>query len=79
MARTAAATVFRACGCGEAYAIGAMYATPGMAPRDRVALALRAAEENSAGVRGPFVIESIGPAGERPTALPKIDAGDARV
>jgi ATP-dependent protease HslVU (ClpYQ) peptidase subunit len=51
---------FHACGCGESYAMGAMYATPGMPPRARIELALRAAEEHSAGVRGPFRVESIG-------------------
>jgi hypothetical protein len=37
-------------------AVGALFATAGlsMAPRERVTLALRAAERFNAGVRGPF-------------------------
>lgn len=50
---------YAACGCGQSFAVGALYATHGMEPRQRVELALRTAEANSAGVRGPFHIESI--------------------
>jgi hypothetical protein len=50
---------FHACGCGENYAMGAMYATSTIPPRKRIELALQAAEEHSAGVRGPFRIESL--------------------
>lgn len=47
-------------GCGAAVASGAMFATAGssMTPWARVETALRAAEQHSAGVRGPFVVVS---------------------
>lgn len=51
---------YDACGCGEEFATGALYATRGRPARSRVRLALEAAEANSAGVRGPFVIVSRG-------------------
>lgn len=51
---------FDACGCGEAFAIGVLCATPSMAPRERVRLALDTAERRSAGVRAPFHIEVLG-------------------
>lgn len=51
---------YGAVGCGEALALGALYASAGKPPEDRVRIALGAAERFSAGVRGPFVIESIG-------------------
>lgn len=50
---------FGAIGCGLAFACGAMYASQ-RRPRDRVRVALQAAERFSSGVRGPFVIKSIG-------------------
>jgi ATP-dependent protease HslVU (ClpYQ) peptidase subunit len=50
---------YAACGCGESYAIGALFATPHLKGRKRVEMALAAAERNSAGVRGPFHIEAI--------------------
>lgn len=50
---------FDACGCGEGYAIGVMYATTGESPVERITKALRAAETYSAGVRGPFHIEKV--------------------
>ena len=49
---------YAACGCGEQYAIGALFATSKITPRRRIKIALEAAEENSGGVRGPFHIES---------------------
>lgn len=49
-------TGFGACGCGESFALGALYASNGKDPRGRVKLALEAAAEFSAGVRGPFTI-----------------------
>jgi hypothetical protein len=50
---------YAAAGCGEAPALGALYATAGrMSPTRRVEMALKAAERFSAGVRGPFVILS---------------------
>jgi len=53
---------FESVGCGEQIAVGALYATRNikMSPRKRVMLALEAAEEMSAGVRGPFVIKKLG-------------------
>jgi len=56
-----AADGFAAVGCGDHIALGALYATAntGLKPRNRVTLALQAAERFSAGVRGPFVCMSI--------------------
>lgn len=45
-----------ACGCGEDYALGHLWATRGAEPRARVLGALEAAEGLSAGVRRPFVL-----------------------
>lgn len=45
-----------AVGCGEGYALGALHATRGQPPYDRIASALAAAEEHSTGVAGPFTI-----------------------
>jgi ATP-dependent protease HslVU (ClpYQ) peptidase subunit len=45
---------FYACGCGEDIALGAMYATKGQSPKDRLRIALEAAEQYSGGVSGPF-------------------------
>lgn len=50
---------FAACGCGDLIALGSLHGTPGADPKERVLLALRAAETFSAGVRQPFHIESI--------------------
>ena len=49
---------FDACGCGEPYAIGAMYTLNDMleTPEIMITYALRAAATFSAGVRGPFTI-----------------------
>jgi len=47
---------FDACGCGEEIAVGSMFSTSEMEPEDRIRLALSAAEQFSAGVRGPFTI-----------------------
>lgn len=46
-------------GCGYAYALGSLYSTEkaGIGPKARVKLALAAAQEFSAGVREPFLIE----------------------
>lgn len=49
-----AAAGYDSCGCGESFAIGAFYASQGVAPDERILLALRAAEANSAGVAAPF-------------------------
>jgi ATP-dependent protease HslVU (ClpYQ) peptidase subunit len=53
---------YAACGCGEPVALGAMYATAGWTPLERVRLALEAAEANSAGVRAPFEVVVLKPA-----------------
>jgi len=50
---------YATCGCGDQACNGALYATSGMAPKKRMNLVLQAAERHSAGVRGPFTIESI--------------------
>ena len=49
---------YDAAGCGESFALGSLHATKKMKPRDRVILALEAAEALSAGVRGPFTVLS---------------------
>lgn len=49
---------FDACGCGDLIALGSLHGTPGADPKERILLALRAAETFSAGVRGPFHVES---------------------
>lgn len=51
---------FNAVGCGESFAKGSLFSSQGMEPMARVKLALRAAEEFSAGVRGPFHVEVLG-------------------
>jgi hypothetical protein len=50
-----------ACGCGTDLILGSLFTTEGTeaTPRERVEWALQAAERFSAGVRGPFVIESV--------------------
>ena len=51
---------FMACGCGDALALGAVAAqSEGTDPANRIRIALTIAERFSAGVRGPFHIESI--------------------
>lgn len=55
-----AADGFDAVGCGSDIALGSLHSTAnGFAPRERVRMALTAAERFSAGVRGPFHIEHI--------------------
>ena len=54
------AELYEAVGCGESFALGAMYASKGMEGAEaRVRLALEAAQAHSAGVCGPFVIEKL--------------------
>lgn len=53
------ATDYAACGSGAQVALGAMHATAGLDPVARVRRALVAAETFAAGVRGPFVIETL--------------------
>lgn len=50
---------FDACGCGENYALGALYATPKLEPSHRISGALAASEAFCAGVRSPFHVLSI--------------------
>jgi hypothetical protein len=50
---------FAAVGCGDQIAHGALYATTHLSGRERLEVALRAAERFSAGVRGPWCIESV--------------------
>ncbi len=54
---------FDACGCGQDLALGSLYSTskasPAIPPRERIQLALEAAERFSVGVRGPFLIEEL--------------------
>lgn len=45
---------FDAVGCGDAYALGSLASTSHLDPGERAAIALNAAHEFSAGVRGPF-------------------------
>lgn len=52
---------FDAVGCGESFARGALYANAHLEPASRVEQALRCAESFSAGVRGPFHIETLQP------------------
>ncbi|MED1954869.1 hypothetical protein [Brevibacillus centrosporus] len=50
---------YAAVGCGDQIAHGALYATNGSPPTERIKIALEAAERYSAGVRGPFVIKDM--------------------
>jgi ATP-dependent protease HslVU (ClpYQ) peptidase subunit len=52
---------YSAVGCGEDLALGALHATVGsdLTTRERVELALRAAEHHSAGVAAPFAFEAL--------------------
>lgn len=54
---------YAAIGCGGQIALGAMYATrtSNMTPEERIELALEAAAEYSAGVRGPFLVLKLSP------------------
>lgn len=55
------ASHYDAVGCGGELCIGSLFSTEksNMSPKDRIKLALRAAEKHSGGVIGPFVIKSI--------------------
>lgn len=50
---------YDAVGCGKDIALGVLYATPTMKPKERITLALQAAQEHNAGVREPFYIEKL--------------------
>lgn len=54
---------FTSIGCGSQVALGSMFATrnSNISPQNRIELALMAAEQYSAGVRGPFLILSLKP------------------
>jgi hypothetical protein len=65
---------YDAVGCGLDIARGALFATQGRDPEERIMTALRAAEMFSAGVRGPFHLEASGddsvpPAPPKPVAI----------
>lgn len=47
---------YHAIGCGDSFATGSLYSTKGLAPRDRVVLALEAAETHGHNVRRPWTI-----------------------
>jgi ATP-dependent protease HslVU (ClpYQ) peptidase subunit len=51
---------YAAVGCGDDLALGALHATRGQSPRERIKTALRAAAHHSAGVTAPFVIKRAG-------------------
>jgi ATP-dependent protease HslVU (ClpYQ) peptidase subunit len=53
---------FFAVGCGDQVARGALFASEQLSGRARMEIVLHAAERCSAGVRGPFAIESLEPA-----------------
>jgi ATP-dependent protease HslVU (ClpYQ) peptidase subunit len=67
---------FDAVGCGSDLALGAMYATEGMSPEDRINTALSAASSFSAGVAPPFIILKL--EGEHKKAKPKKPAKKSR-
>lgn len=48
---------YGAIGCANHIALGSMYATKDLVPKDRIKMALKAAEKYSAGVRRPFQIK----------------------
>lgn len=51
---------YMAIGCGDSYALGALYSMPkAIKPEKKVQLALEAAEQFSGGVRGPFIIKKL--------------------
>jgi hypothetical protein len=50
---------FWAIGCGGDVALGALHATCGLRPKERVMKALKISEKCNAGVRGPFHIVSV--------------------
>lgn len=62
---------FDAVGCGSDLALGAMYATEGLNPEERIRLALSAASCFSAGVSPPFTILKLEGEGKKPKPKPK--------
>jgi len=49
---------YHACGCGRDFALGSLHATEQfeLPAKERIIMALQAAEEFSAGVRGPYTV-----------------------
>ena len=47
---------YDACGSGEYFALGSLYSTKHLKPKERIIEALKAAEHSSCGVQRPFVI-----------------------
>ena len=47
---------YRACGCSIDLSLGSMFSTAGQKPRKRIKTALKASQEYSTSVRGPFTI-----------------------
>jgi ATP-dependent protease HslVU (ClpYQ) peptidase subunit len=52
---------YQAVGCGDQVARGALFASTIKSPTERIKVALQAAEQFSAGVRGPFIVEELTP------------------
>jgi len=52
---------YHACGCGQDLALGSLHATEqfDLSPKERITMALEAASEFSAGVRGPYSVFSM--------------------
>lgn len=62
---------FDAVGCGSDLALGAMYATEGLSPEQRINAALSAASTFSAGVAPPFTILKLEGDNKKPKLKPK--------
>ena len=62
---------FGAIGCGGPIALGSLYSSRQLRPEARIRLALGAAERFNAGVRGPFVVKSVGEESELEKHEPK--------
>jgi len=63
---------FDAVGCGSDLALGAMYATEGLSPEQRINAALGAASTFSAGVAPPFTILKLEGDHKKPKSKPKL-------
>lgn len=50
---------YAATGCGEDIALGVLFANGGLKPKERILQSLEAAQQFSAGVREPFLIEEL--------------------
>ena len=52
---------YNATGCGQGFALGSLFSTKNMeiAPKERLKIALKAAVDNSGGVRPPFVFKEV--------------------